>query len=374
MTMGICFTANEGIYLAADKRASYFKQDGSFERVVSDNENKIIILGGHSALFLGGLTAITEKIKGELLSIQFNSTDQMEKKITELCSAGYERYGNMAKNLSIGSVIAILATYKNGRPVQIGFMREFNFRPIEYYDQNYLNLKSSNDNLAAVIVQQVNKSMVIGGSMDSFQLLKRTFELVSMYEKSISSTCDIYKITPFGISEMTKGINQGLVEAHLITAGILKGISVQQVSDDGKLLAELYRDAYGGIVKVYDINGFLNAKIGVESGVSDNQAGTMILYNDSPYSSTPGSIPYQRVELGIVSGNGVQNLRDSNGKGRVSFYADSSNPYIGVRNADESLTTYLTSSAGYIDSVQIATIDDILQALNNHIQQYHSQP
>lgn len=374
MTMGLCMTTDDGIYMAADKRASYYRPDGTFERVVSDNEKKIIILGERTALFLGGLTAITEKIKSELLSIQYNSCDEIEQRVMELCREGYEQHKDMVKNLSIGSVIAILATFKNGRPVQIGFMSEFDFRPVEYYDNNFLNLKSSNDNLAANVIQQVNKAMIIGGKVDSLQLLKRTFELVSMFENSVSSACDIYKISSTGITELTKGTEQGLIESHLITAGILKGISVQQVSNDGKLLAELYKDSYGGVLKVYDINGFLNAKIGVESGVSDNQAGTLILYNDSPYSSTPGSIPYQRVELGIVSGNGVQNLRDLNGKGRISFYADSSNPYIGVRNSNESLTTYLTADAGYINSVPIATMSDLVQAFNSHIQQYHSQP
>lgn len=374
MTMGLCLTTNEGIYLAADKRSSYFRPDGTFERVVSDNEKKIIILGDRAALFLGGLTAITEKIKSELSSIQFNSCDEIEQKVMELCRAGHEKQKNMAKSLGIGSVIAILATFKNGRPVQIGFMSEFDFKPVEYYGNNHLNLKSSNDNLAANVIQQINKAMIIGGKVDHLQLLKRTFELVSQYEKSVGSACDIYKISSTGITEITKGTNQGLIESHLITAGILRGISVQQISDDGKLLAEMYKDAYGGVMKIYDKEGYLNAKIGVESGAGDNQAGTMILYNDSPYSSTPSSIPFQRVELGIISGNGVQNLRDINGKGRVSFYANSVNPYIGVRNADEILTTYLTHDSGYIDSIPIATIDDIEQLILNHIQQYHQEP
>lgn len=372
MTMGLCFTTNEGIYLAADKRSSYFRPDGTFERVVSDNEKKVIILGDRAALFLGGLTAITEKIKSELLSVQFNSCDEIEQKVMELCRIGHEQYKDMAKGLSIGSVIAILATFKNGRPVQIGFMSEFDFKPVEYYDNNHLNLKSSNDNLAANVIQQINKAMIIGGKVDPLQLLKRTFEVVSKCEKSVSSVCDIYKISSTGITEITKGTNQGLIESHLITAGILRGISVQQVSDDGKLLAELYKDAYGGVMKIYDKEGYLNAKIGVESGVGDNQAGTMILYNDSPYSSTPDSISYQRVELGIVSGDGVENLRDKNGDARISLDADNLSPYLGVRDSNQILITYLTENAGYINSVPIATLEDIIQLINDHIQEYHT--
>lgn len=157
-----------------------------------------------------------------------------------------------------------------------------------------------------------------------------------------------------GWSWRSFGTGKGFT-ADEIVAGILKGIKIEQINVNGNLLAELFTDTQGGVLKVYDNNGLLNAKLGVEAGTQSNVGGTLILYNDSPYESSPFSDPFKRVELGIVSDSGTLNLRDSFGKARVAMHAYHNGAYVGIADEYETLVSYLTQFAGYINNELIAT-------------------
>jgi hypothetical protein len=135
-----------------------------------------------------------------------------------------------------------------------------------------------------------------------------------------------------------------------------------QLTDSGNNLMIAFKDTKGGVVKLYDTGGLLNVKIGVESGAESNTGGTLILYLDSPYDTAPDADVYQRVGIGIRSDYkaGCFNLIDDNTKVRVSGTADSAiGPYIGVRNSAEELISYITETAGYVNGVKIATMNDI---------------
>ena len=145
-------------------------------------------------------------------------------------------------------------------------------------------------------------------------------------------------------------INVGVLNAGLITAGVLRGIQIQEVSDTGALLADLYKNSNGGILDILDIYGNLNAHIGAESGAGANIGGTIKLYNDS--------IVNPRVELGIdkVYDAGAINLKGSNGIARVAIYAGSSvGNGLFVLNSSGTVKSYITETSGRINNYEIAT-------------------
>ena len=128
------------------------------------------------------------------------------------------------------------------------------------------------------------------------------------------------------------------------------------VTNFGNLLAEIFQDTNGGVLKLYDTAGKLNVKIGVESGIGTNIGGTMILYKDVPSGGDP--LDYQRVEMGITTAMdfGVVNLRDANTKARVSIQADSGvGPYSGIRDSSEVLKTYMSETELFMNTKLVAT-------------------
>lgn len=149
----------------------------------------------------------------------------------------------------------------------------------------------------------------------------------------------------------TSYVNALAVTARRLTASSSSGIT----------LLDGYGDTMGGVLKIYDNNGYLNLKGGVESGQTDNSGGTLILYKDSPFTTYPGSFDYQRIELGIVNNYGIIQCKDDSGIVRVNMYAGSgTGPYIGVRDAAGDLKSYITETAGYINGEKILTGDKII--------------
>jgi hypothetical protein len=140
---------------------------------------------------------------------------------------------------------------------------------------------------------------------------------------------------------------------NLIMDGKLK------ITDDGDIVLEAFKDTNGGIIKLYDVTGKLNVKIGSESGSGDNVGGTLILYNDVPVGGNP--LLYQRVEIGIVDirDAGIINLRNGNNKIKVQIEANRSlgKAFISLLDDDEFPRTYFSETDGYIDYEKIATED-----------------
>jgi len=133
------------------------------------------------------------------------------------------------------------------------------------------------------------------------------------------------------------------------------------------LINEIYKDDYGGLLKLYDNNGKLNVKLGVESGLGENQGGTLILYDDDE--NDP------RISMGIDKNlsAGVITLKNSVDDTKAAIGADSNaGAYVGILDSAEQLVSYLTQTSGYINGDKIATQDYVDNAISNHIAAYHS--
>ncbi|QXE20455.1 phage tail protein [Clostridium sp. 001] len=106
---------------------------------------------------------------------------------------------------------------------------------------------------------------------------------------------------------------------YIDTSGNLIMDGIQKITKDGKVLIENTFNEYGGIKNIYDIDGNLVFKIGVEAGSSDNVGATLIGYNKS--SDKP------RFKLGISkSGDfGVLEALNSNGEVKAEINADDGN-------------------------------------------------
>lgn len=126
-----------------------------------------------------------------------------------------------------------------------------------------------------------------------------------------------------------------------------------------KTLLHAYKDTYGGVLKIYDVGGNLNAKIGVESGAGVNTGGTMILYDDVPSGGDP--LNYQRVEAGILASNhaGIVNLNTNDTISRLRMKADDgtggSDVVPSILFWGDLSSSYISSSGGYIAGETIAT-------------------
>ena len=106
---------------------------------------------------------------------------------------------------------------------------------------------------------------------------------------------------------------------YIDTSGNLIMDGIQKITKDGKVLIENTFNEYGGIKNVYDIDGNLVLKIGVEAGSSDNVGATLIGYNKG--SDKP------RFKLGIAKNGdfGVLELLNSNGEVKAEINADDGN-------------------------------------------------
>ena len=152
-------------------------------------------------------------------------------------------------------------------------------------------------------------------------------------------------------------ITNNSVDAFYVDAdGNLTFDGRMAVTNSGNLLAEIFKDTYGGILKLYDVTGNLDISIGVESGLGTNTGGSFNLYNDAPIGYDPR--PYKRIEMSIVDDAGNMNLRDANAKGRVSMQAASVvGPFIGIRDSLESIRTFMDETHVYMDQKLVATQD-----------------
>ena len=127
------------------------------------------------------------------------------------------------------------------------------------------------------------------------------------------------------------------------TDGNLTMDGIQKITKNGKLIIASTFNASGGLSEIYDNDGNLNVKAGSENGTSDNNGGTLILYNDGE--------DKPRVELGIAKNGdfGALNLKDSSGAVKMLAYADdgSGNGTVRIRDADGVLRELATKK--YVD-------------------------
>jgi phage minor structural protein len=155
----------------------------------------------------------------------------------------------------------------------------------------------------------------------------------------------------------TFGNGDGFV-ADLITAGVLKGIEIQQISDVGNLLLSMYKDTNGGKVAIYDNQGNLNLKMGVEGTGGDNVGGTLILYNDD--------IMKKRVALGTrgLYDSGFMILYGTNNMPKAYIAADQG---IFLYDDNGQVMSSLTAYNGTINGKNIATTDYVDNAIAQYL-------
>ncbi|UZQ50608.1 phage tail protein [Clostridium kluyveri] len=106
---------------------------------------------------------------------------------------------------------------------------------------------------------------------------------------------------------------------YIDTSGNLIMDGIQKITRNGNVIIENTFNAYGGLNNIYDINGNLVLKLGVEAGTSDNTGATLIGYNKD--SNKP------RFRLGIAKDGdfGVLQLLNSDGAVKVVANADDNN-------------------------------------------------
>ena len=102
-----------------------------------------------------------------------------------------------------------------------------------------------------------------------------------------------------------------------LRGGELEGTRVRQVTGSN-IVADLFKDTYGGKLFLYNTAELVNVATGCESGAGDNIGGTLVLYNAAPIANPD---PYRRVELGISKdkNTGVINLRKTNGLVKIGI-------------------------------------------------------
>lgn len=144
------------------------------------------------------------------------------------------------------------------------------------------------------------------------------------------------------------------------------------IKQAGNKIAQVFKDTFGGVMKVYDSSGLLEAKIGVQSGTQSNIGGTLILYLNAPY-DTGDLTAYQRVEMGSLGdGSGAAVFRDNLGRGRIGFTANPSAPMIGVADEAGNMVSFITPTYGRINLELIATQPYVDNKITQHIAQFHS--
>lgn len=103
---------------------------------------------------------------------------------------------------------------------------------------------------------------------------------------------------------------------YVDTSGEVIHDGKQEVTSNGKVLIENWKNNNGGLMQIFDNDGNLNVKAGSENGTSRNNGGTFILYNDGD--SNP------RVKLGIAKDGdfGVLEVLNKNGQVKAEINGD----------------------------------------------------
>ncbi|MBU3126737.1 phage tail protein [Clostridium tagluense] len=143
----------------------------------------------------------------------------------------------------------------------------------------------------------------------------------------------------------------------------------QQTVVDGQVLIENYKNANGGVSKIYDTSGNLNVKIGSESGTGTNTGGVISLYNDAPneYEGTLDS--YKRVAIGILKGLdcGIIQLKDHTGYTTVEITGGSTDGQgAEIRMVDSDGITSIKSNAMSVGGEPVATQSWVANYVSQH--------
>ena len=143
---------------------------------------------------------------------------------------------------------------------------------------------------------------------------------------------------------------------------LLSLVGRQKVLADGTVILESFKDVNGGKLAIYDNDGSINVRIGVEGDGGQNVGGTMMLFNDS--------IDRRRVALGIYGlyDSGFMILYGPNNMGRIYETASQNGEAsIFLYDTAGNLKSKLTESSGTINGSTIATQNWVNQALSGYM-------
>ena len=159
-------------------------------------------------------------------------------------------------------------------------------------------------------------------------------EILIMDTLDINTALNVWRWNMGGFAHSTTGINgpydvaitqDGSIVASFISAltisgeqiigGLIKGVQIQQVNGE-IVLADLYKNSYGGYLKINDINGNRNVRLGSEPFSDLYSGGSLLLYNDDVNKARVVVAIDKEYDAGKVS------LLDTNRKVRVQQYAD----------------------------------------------------
>lgn len=158
-----------------------------------------------------------------------------------------------------------------------------------------------------------------------------------------------------------------------IKKGVIKGIKIQQVTETvgtepEVVLSEIFKNANGGTVKINDINGNLNVRIGSENGLANNIGGTIVLLKDCPNKASEDF--YKRVALGILSATdeGIIQVLDTTGYPTITIRAGntSTNAPAQIRMIDSIGITEIKTNSITVGSEQVATQSWVADYVASH--------
>lgn len=143
------------------------------------------------------------------------------------------------------------------------------------------------------------------------------------------------------------------IESPTIVGGLIQGARLQELNG-ATLLADVYKDANGGLLKINDIIGNLNVKLGSESTTGSNIGGCLLLYKDALaqlrcYLGTNKALDYGFLQL-YGGNNGIRvNIVGAGGEGAGVYFFDST----------ETSRSWMTVQSGGIAGHRIACAGNV---------------
>lgn len=122
------------------------------------------------------------------------------------------------------------------------------------------------------------------------------------------------------------------------------------------LVSKIYQNSLGDVLKVFDKNGQIQAKLGTANGTADNVGGTLALYNGDELK------PFMTSGIRKDTLSGASVLYDKNGKIRLLVTGEQRDGEAGLLLYDDTgkCVTAIRQYSGYIDNKPIVT-QDVLQ-------------
>ena len=176
---------------------------------------------------------------------------------------------------------------------------------------------------------------------------------INVSAEAIKISSELLQLEGYATFTSLSEAGQTVINGGNITSGTIRGIEIQQITSEGVILADLYKNENGGLVLVNDLSGNRNVSIGAESGNSNssNVGGTIILFDDS-YTKP-------RASMAITASNrsGYMQLRDNTGVIRLeaSAYLAGFGSSLVCRDSSQTAKSWISETGGVINRETIAT-------------------